>query len=122
LVECLVAVAIAAVLLTALLQAFSTGLRGSARAQVWSSATIIAQSELEALTAASLMGEMEAERQESGFHVATSVHRYPVPARAGVASVPYELSVSVSWTDEGHSHSIDLRTLRLGPLNAKQEP
>jgi prepilin-type N-terminal cleavage/methylation domain-containing protein len=122
LIECLVAMAIAAVLLTALLQAFSAGLSGSARAEAWSRATIIAQSALDALSATDLIGDSDEERQEGDFHVATTVHRYLVPERPGVATVPYELTVSVSWTGGGQLHSVDLRTLRLGPLSAAHEP
>jgi general secretion pathway protein I len=120
LLECLVAVAIAAVLLTILLQGFSAGLGSSARDEAWSGATVIAQSTLETLAATDPIVETDSEWQEGGFDVATSVHRYPVPDRAGVASVPYEFSVTVSWTDGTYSRSVDLRTLRLGPLNSGQ--
>jgi prepilin-type N-terminal cleavage/methylation domain-containing protein len=114
LIECLVAGAIAAVLLVALLQGFTAGIRSGGRSEAWSGAAVIAQSTIAELAAADPMTETTFERDEGRYNVAASVQRYPGPDRAGVVLMPYEISVTVSFRDGAQSRALELRSLRLG--------
>jgi prepilin-type N-terminal cleavage/methylation domain-containing protein len=117
LIEMLVAVAIAAVLLTGIMRLFSTSLAGASRADTYAQATLLAQSKLETMGGMILTTLNDAAGSDGPFKWRTSVSRYGDPAAysAGSYLLPYEIAVSVSWLEAGREHSLSLRSLRLGP-------
>jgi prepilin-type N-terminal cleavage/methylation domain-containing protein len=116
LIEMLVAVAIAAVLLTGIMRLFSTSLAGASRADIYAQATLLAQSKLETMGGMILTTLSNAAGSEGPFQWRTSVSRYGDPAPyAASYLMPYEVAVNVSWVEAGREHSLSLRSLRLGP-------
>jgi general secretion pathway protein I len=114
LIEMLVAIAIAAVVLTGVMRLFSTSLAGAGRADAYAQATLLAQSKLDALGGMVLTTLNAAEGRDGAFAWRTSVDRYGNTA-PGSYLRPYEVAVSVSWVEAGHEHALSLRSLRLGP-------
>ncbi len=119
LLEVIVALAILAVALAALMQSFSTGLRGARAAERQTIATLLAESRLAAVGV-----EMPLEAGESGGEIdhgyrwRATVRPYLEPGleaegQAGMAA--YEIAVTVSWEAADGGGSVTLETLRLAP-------
>jgi general secretion pathway protein I len=106
LLEVLAALVILALSMGALLQLFSTGLRGLGAAEDHAMASLLAESWLEGLGAGRVIEEGEA----SGIFDA----RYSWRAhRAAWPVTAYEIELSVLWDDGRAQRSISLSTLRL---------
>ncbi len=125
LVEVLVAFTIAVVLLVPILRSFSAGMASAARSDAVTEATLIAQSTVETVGAATPLADGESLDQEQGrYRVSASVHRYDYGAPPGgpaLVVVPYEVVVTVTWQEAARTRSVALRTLRLGPLPASEQ-
>lgn len=119
LIEVLVATAIAALFLLPLLRGFSTGAILNARSRAASEATVIAESEMDAIGATDLTQDRPIDRQMGRFHLTGSVHRYGGWTASGKyqpTAVPYEIAVTVSWQQGATRRFVSLRTLRLGAV------
>jgi general secretion pathway protein I len=118
LVEIVVAFAAAALLLGALYQVFSTGLRSGATADHYSRAVLLAETALEAIgTVVELSGRDERERLDGRYERRTRIRPRPdlLPAdSAGANLMLYEVEVSVRWQEGPRSRSVALTSLRAG--------
>ena len=116
LIEILVAFTVAALLLGALYQLFSTGLRSSAAAENYESAMLLAESGLDALAGTALAAGETIDRL-GRFERRTSVRRRPdlLSTDAPSVPVPYEIEVRVAWREGVRERSLSLSTLRAGP-------
>ncbi|HJT07785.1 MAG TPA: prepilin-type N-terminal cleavage/methylation domain-containing protein [Stellaceae bacterium] len=116
LIEVLVAFAIATLLLGALYQVFSTGLRSSARAEHYANAVLLAESGLDALAGTPVaLGETN---DRFGIYVRqTDIRARPDlgPPDDATAIMPYEIQVRVAWREGVSERSVQLSTLRTGP-------
>jgi len=120
LVEVLVAFAVAAVLLVPLLRVFSSGLGGVGRADRAATAALWAQSLIaerdgEQVVAAGTEGGT----LPGGYSWQRTVQRYQepgmtLPQPSGL--VPYDVTLSVTWTEAGHARAVSIETLVLGPI------
>ncbi len=131
LLEVLVAFTILAVALGALLQAFSTGLRGLGAAEAHANAVSHARSKLDEVGAlipleegvqsgafdsdAFDSGAFDSGAFDEGYRWTVSIQPYE-PSEAAewgdLSVVPYDVTVTVAW---GRESSVTLRTLRLAP-------
>ncbi len=118
LIEVVVALAIAALALTAIDRLFSTGLKLDATTRRSSTALMIAQSALEALDSRALVASYtEVKDLPGGYRRAVEVQPRPdlLPAATTHPVVyPYQLSVAVSWQAGVHTRSLSLSEIRLG--------
>ena len=116
LIEVLVAFAIATLLLGALYQVFSTGLRSSASAEHYANAVLLAESGLDALAGTPVaLGETN---DRFGIYVRqTDIRARPDlgPPGGQTAVIPYEIQVRVAWREGVRERSVQLSTLRTGP-------
>lgn len=116
LIEVLVAFAIATLLLGALYQVFSTGLRSSASAEHYAEAVLLAESGLDALAGTPVaLGETN---DRFGIYVRqTDIRARPDlgPPDEQTAIIPYEIQVRVAWREGVRERSVQLSTLRTGP-------
>jgi general secretion pathway protein I len=123
LIEILVAFAIAALVLSALYQTFSTGLRSSIGTDNYVNAVLIAESGLDALSATAIAVGETSERV-GGYQRQTSVRPRPdlMPAQedAPTALMLYEIEVRVAWRDGVRERALSLSTLRVGPRETSQ--
>jgi hypothetical protein len=114
----LIGFTVAALLMTALLQAFTRGLASSDRSARYSAAVLIAQSALDRAGLASALREgAEDTVTPEGFRVATLIHRYGAAAvgdPSALYAIPYEIAVSVTWREGRQERSLSLRSIRLG--------
>ena len=117
LIEMLIAVTIAALLLTATMRFFSASLAGAARSDSYTQATLLAQSKLESMGGLIVTSLQEASGSEGPFRWRASIQRYGGSGAGQQAAflVPYEIAVSVSWRESGTQRSFSLRSIRLGP-------
>jgi general secretion pathway protein I len=117
LIEVLVAFAIAALLLVALLRVLALSLGAGERSELYTRATVLAESTLDAVGVVSPLVEGEgAELSEGPFHVHAAVERYHAPGDPDTAQylVLYRVSATVSWREGSRSRALTLTTLRLG--------
>ena len=116
LIEVLVAFAIATLLLGALYEVFSTGLRSSASAEHYADAVLLAESGVDALAGTAVaLGETN---DRFGIYVRqTNIRARPdlAPADEATAIVPYEIQVRVAWREGVRERAVQLSTLRTGP-------
>ncbi|MGO8914487.1 MAG: prepilin-type N-terminal cleavage/methylation domain-containing protein [Stellaceae bacterium] len=119
LIEVLVAFAIAALLLVALLRILTLSLVGSERSEVYTRATILAQSTLDAVGVVAPLAEGDiAELESAPFRIRAAVERYHAPGETEAAAqylVLYRVSATVAWREGRRERSLSLSTLRLGP-------
>lgn len=124
LIEVLVAMTIAVILLLPLMRGFSSGAILTTRSNVESEATVIAESEIDAIGASDLTLDRPIDRDVGPFHVAASVHRYAGWRTSGTykpIAVPYEIAVTLSWKEGAKTRSLSFRTLRLGAISPSSE-
>lgn len=116
LIEILVAFTVAALLLAALYQIFSTGLRSSASAENYANAVLLAESGLDALAGTSIAVGQTTDRI-SGYERTTIIRPRPElePANTQVALRLYEIEVRVAWRDGVRQRSVSLSTITAGP-------
>ena len=120
LIEILVAFTVAALLLGALYQAFSTGLRSSAAARNSDNAVLLAESGLDALSATTIAVGETSDRI-GRFTRRTSVRARPdLATDAEVAVIPYQIDVEVAWRDGIRERTVSLSTLRAGPRETQR--
>jgi type II secretory pathway pseudopilin PulG len=113
LIEVLVALAITGLVLGALMQAYSSGLRTLAKADRQQNAVLIAASLLEETAAMKLKPGSDAGRIEE-FEWRRDVEETALedtPALSEQGWRPFAVTVTVSW---GEEHALTLRTMRLG--------
>ena len=119
LLEIIVAVAILAVSLAALLQVFSSGLKGARVAQHHTIATLLAESKLATIGVEAPLEEAETSGEyDDDYGLRAAVRRYQEPGPDAAAESPvvaYEVVVTVSWEETGGVRSVSLSTLRLAP-------
>jgi prepilin-type N-terminal cleavage/methylation domain-containing protein len=115
LIEMLIAVTIAALLLTATMRFFAASLAGATRTDNYAQATLLAQSKLEAMGGLIVTSLQPASGTEGSFRWQTSIHRYGEAGQRSTFLVPYEVGVNVSWRETGRTRSLSLNTIRLGP-------
>ncbi|HXZ00350.1 MAG TPA: prepilin-type N-terminal cleavage/methylation domain-containing protein [Stellaceae bacterium] len=117
LIEILVAFVIAALLLGALYQIFSTGARAGQGAVTYADAVLLAESSLDALAAAPI-GPGETEDLIGGYRRSTSVRVRDAlaPEAAQLELIPYEIEVRIAWREGRRERAVALSTLRLAPL------
>lgn len=115
LIEILVAFAVATLLLGALYQVFSTGLKSAVAAENLSDAVLLAQSALDA-TVAVPPAEGETDDRIDGYERHTSIRLRPDlssdPSKAALQL--YQVEVTVRWRDGRRERHISLVTLRPG--------
>ncbi len=119
LIEVLVAFAIATLMLGALYEVFSTGLRSSASAEHYANAVLFAESGLDALTGTPIaLGETT--DRFGIYRRTTNIRPRPDlgPADDQTALVPYEIEVRVAWREGVRERAVLLSTLRPGPREA----
>ncbi len=120
LLEVLVAFAILAIVLTALLRVFGTGLRNSAVAEASSQAAVRAESVLASAATVQKLTPGEAEGDYGDGYRWRRIIR-PFSFRdfnkesATMPVVPYEIVAEVSWTHHMKQRTVRLATLRLAP-------
>ncbi|MDB5407651.1 MAG: ral secretion pathway protein [Rhodospirillales bacterium] len=116
LVETLVAFAIAVVLLGAIYDIYSTGIRAATVATRYGNAVSMAQSTLESLTNVPLSPGDTADRIGI-FERETTVRARPdlVPEGSQLALMPYEIMVRVAWREGLRRRAVSLSTVRLSP-------
>jgi len=118
LLEVLVAFTILAMLLGALFQVFSAGLRAARAGDQYSRATVIAQSRLAALGVAQPLREGVSTGSGDGpYHWRVTVSPYlddqmPVVDRM---LQPLTVRVDVFWEEGGSARSVSLTSMLLGP-------
>lgn len=123
LLEILVAFTVMAVLLTALLQVFSSGLRAARLGEQYTHAVVLAQSKMASLEVEEdglALGE-RAGSFDANYAWRSEVTPYPTDAypqleELGVPVYPVTATVEVSWQAGGRPRSVSLKTLRLVPL------
>jgi general secretion pathway protein I len=119
LVEILVAFTIAALLLSALYQIFSTGLHSASMAKDYSNAVLLAESALEVfgVEEALVAGESR-DRIDQKYQRHIVVRPRPDLLPKGIAKpavTPYEVEVDITWRNGRQARSFSLATIRLGP-------
>lgn len=121
LLEVVVALAIAAIALTALFQSGSAGLLSAAVAARVVEATERAQSHLAAFGRAAAVTEEDRSGEDGGGYrwrlraAPVARHAADEPATAGAEPlVLYAVDVTISWDDGGRRRSVTLQSLRLG--------
>ena len=123
LLEVLVAFSIAAMMLVALLQAFTDGLDSVARSESQGTALILAESTLDAAGGAEpLRDGANREWIDGRFRIGTAIrlHRDGLAAdTAALPRVPYDVAVSVRWREGGRERSLSLTSIRRGSLDAR---
>lgn len=123
LLEILVAFTVMAVLLTVLLQVFSSGLRATQLGEQYTRAVLLAQARLASLEAEEdglKLGE-QAGSFDDAFEwrsqvIAYRTDAYPQPEELAVPVYPVIATVEVTWHADGRQRSVSLKTLRLVPL------
>ena len=118
LIEILVAFTVAALLLGALYQIFSSGLRSASITTEYSNAILLAESALESFGAEERLVAGEAHDRVDGKYERHMVVRLrPDLMPEGIARpalAPYEVEISVAWRSGRQSRSVSLSTIRLG--------
>ena len=118
LLEVLVAFTILAMLLGALFQVFSGGLRAASAGDSHTRATVIAQSRLAALGVGEPLQEgVTSGTVEGGFHWRVIAHPYvddELPVGAGIPR-PFTVEIEVYWEEGGRSRSVSLTSVVLEP-------
>jgi general secretion pathway protein I len=116
LIEILVAFTVATLLLGALYQVFSTGLRSSASAEHYAGAVLFAESGLDAL-AGTAVAVGETTDRFGIYERRTNIRVRPGlgPSDEQVALVPYEIEVRVAWREGVRERAVLLSTVRPGP-------
>lgn len=117
LIEMLVAITLMVVLLLPLMRSFSSGLLVRSRSDALTEATLIAESQLETAAAnPAFNDETSSDRRQGRYDIRTSVHRYTIgDPDDRIALRPYEIRVTVSWSEGARTRSVALRILRLEP-------
>lgn len=118
LLEVLVAFTILAMLLGALFQVFSGGLRAAHSGDRYTRATVIAQSQLAALGAEQPLQEgVFSGTTGDAYHWRVSVGPYLDDQLSVVASMPQPLTVRVEvfWEEGGTARAVSLTSILLGP-------
>jgi general secretion pathway protein I len=112
LIEILVAFVIAALFLAAFYEIFSTSIRGAATSEAYSGAVLLAESTLDSASKSQLTPG-ESTDEVGRYELQTSVEARPDLARAGVAILPYQIRVQVTWREGVRERAVSLSTLRL---------
>lgn len=118
LIEILVAFTVATLLLGALYQIFSTGLRSASLAGDYSNAVLLAESTLEGfgVEEALVAGESH-DRVDRRYQRHVAIRPRPDLLSQGLARsavTPYEVEVSITWQSGRRPRSVSLSTIRLG--------
>jgi general secretion pathway protein I len=118
LIEILVAFTVATLLLGALYQIFSAGLRSASTAEDYSNAILLAESALEVFGVEEALVTGES-RDRIGQKYQRHVVVRPRPdllSRSIVrpAVTPYEVEVDITWQNGRQARSVSLSTIRLG--------
>jgi general secretion pathway protein I len=120
LIEILVAFTIALLALGMLYRISSSGLAIGTTAFRYSRALLIAENALDEVGVEVPLAPGQSARQVDGaYDRDVTVHSRPdlLPGAAALpGAFPYEVSVQVSWHDSGRARSIELSTIRLGPV------
>ncbi|HEX9490851.1 MAG TPA: prepilin-type N-terminal cleavage/methylation domain-containing protein [Stellaceae bacterium] len=116
LIEILVAFTVATLLLGALYQVFSTGLRSSASAEHYADAVLLAESGLDALVGTAVAVGETTDRFGI-YERRTNIRARPDlgPSADQVAVAPYEIEVRVAWREGVRERAVLLSTVRPGP-------
>ena len=116
LIEILVAFTVATLLLGALYQVFSTGLRAGASAEHYADAVLFAESGLDALVGTAVAVGETTDRFGI-YQRRTNIRARPDlgPADEQMAIVPYEIEVRVAWREGVRERAVLLSTIRTGP-------
>lgn len=117
LVEILVAFVMAALLLGAVYQIFSSGARAGQGAVTYTDAVLLCESGLDALAAAPI-APGDTEDVIGAYRRTTSVRLRDAlaPQAMQFDLVPYEIEVRVAWREGWRERAVALSTLRLAPL------
>ena len=121
LLEVLVAFTILAMLLGALFQVFSGGLRAARSGDQYTRATVIAQSRLAALGVEQPLREgVSSGNDDSPYHWRITVSPYLDDQMLVVDRVlqPLTVHVEVFWEEGGSAHSVSLMSILLGPAQS----
>jgi general secretion pathway protein I len=120
LIEILVAFTIALLALGMLYRISSSGLAIGTTAVRYSRALLIAETALDEVGVETPLAPGQSARQVDGaYDQDVTVLRRPdlVPGAAALpGAFPYQVSVQVSWDEAGRARSIELSTIRLGPV------
>lgn len=116
LIEILVAFTVAALLLGALYQVFSTGLRSSGSAEHYADAVLLAESGLDALVGTAVVVGETTDRFGI-YERRTNIRARPdlASSNAQMAIAPYEIEVRVAWREGVRERAVQLSTVRPGP-------
>ena len=116
LIEILVAFAVAIVVIGALYDIYSTGLRSGTSSGKYSNAVLLAESALDAV-AAGRLSPVDTTERVGGYERRISVRVRPDlgSTPAGLAVFPYEVEVQVAWREGIRERTVSLSTIWLGP-------
>jgi general secretion pathway protein I len=119
LLEVLVAFTILAMLLGALFQVFSAGLRAARSGDRYTRATVIAQSQLAAIGVEhALLEGITSGTTDDDYHWRVTVRAYrddQLP-ETGLTLQPLAVDVEVFWEEGGAPRTLTLTSMLLGPL------
>jgi general secretion pathway protein I len=120
LVEVLVAFAVAALVLVPLLRIFSGGMVGLTRSQRAAEAAQWAQTVLDARSGETLLAiGTEDGDLAGGYRWRRTVRPYSDAAMSlpspGAPLIPYDVTLTVSWSERGQTRAVTLETLQLAP-------
>jgi general secretion pathway protein I len=116
LIEVLVAFAIAAIMLGALFETYSTSLKSVLAVQHYREAVLLGESALDAVANVPLQPGDSTDR--IGIYDRSTIIRSRadlLPAETQLRVIPYEIDVQVGWRDGLDRRAISLTTLRLAP-------
>ena len=121
LIEILVAFTVATLLLGALYQVFSTGLRSSASAEHYAGAVLFAESGLDALVGTAVAVGETSDRFGI-YQRRTNIRARPdlAPSDDQGSVAPYEIEVRVAWREGVRERVVLLSTVRAGPRERPQ--
>jgi general secretion pathway protein I len=123
LLEILVAFTVMGVLLTVLLQVFSSGLRAAQLGEQYTRAVLLAQTKLASLAVeedglklGERVGHFDDAFEWRSRVIAYPTDAYPQPNELGVPVYPVSAMVKVTWQTGERQRSVSLKTLRLVPV------
>ena len=119
LVEVLVAFTILGLVLVALLEIFSTGMRNVRVSEDFVTATAVAESRLAMIGVVEpLVDQVQTGSFSDRFHWESSVRRISIGQTSPLEAVvePYQVTVTVSWGNRDDTRSVSLTTLRVAAV------
>lgn len=114
LLEVLVAMVLLSIALVAIIELFSTNLRGVAKSDDYSNAVMLAESKMrEVLDNDDLAERAWTESSEGGYRIDTVVRSTAADRTENLQVRLLEISLTVSWTKDARERSLNLNTIKM---------